>query len=149
MTAPVPGRILVVDDDNYTRDVTARLLRLKGYQTLEADSGAQCLEVVQREAVDLILLDVMMPGMDGFQVCAALRELPRARTLPVILLTARDDLEARQEGMNQGVSEYLIKPISSHELYARVHAQLHIVGLTRALERVEHDLAKGARFTGR
>jgi len=151
MTAPASprGRILVVDDDHYTRDVTVRLLRLKGYETLEAEDGPQCLDMVQREPIDLILLDVMMPGMDGFQVCAALRELERGKALPVILLTARDDLEARREGMHQGVSEYLVKPISSHELYARVHAQLHIVGLTRALERVEQNLTSSSRFTGR
>ena len=150
MTLPTePPRILVVDDDPGSRDVAARLLEREGYRTRQADSGEECLRIVGEGGIDLILLDVMMPGMDGFQVCAALRELERGKALPVILLTARDDLEARREGMHHGVSEYLVKPISSHELYARVHAQLHIVGLTRALERVEENLSAGTRFTGR
>ena len=88
--------------------------------------------------IDLILLDVMMPGMDGFEVCTALRE-SGSRT-PVILLTARDDLDTRLEGMHRGVSEFLTKPINKPELFARVRAQLHIVELGRQLEAVEQNL---------
>jgi DNA-binding response OmpR family regulator len=94
--------------------------------------------MVESERIDLILLDVMMPGMDGFEVCAALREA--GKRIPVILLTARDDMDARLEGMHQGVSEFLTKPINKHELYARVRAQLHILALDRELEAVERNL---------
>jgi DNA-binding response OmpR family regulator len=93
---------------------------------------------VRAEPIDLILLDVMMPGMDGFQVCGALREA--GLQVPVILLTARDDMDARLEGMNLGVSEFLAKPINKAELFARVRAQLHILELSRQLEMVERNL---------
>ena len=125
--------ILVVDDDPASCDIAARLLERQGYRTRRAGSGEQ-------EPVDLILLDVMMPNMDGFEVCEALRALPGGRGVPVILLTARDDLDTRLEGMYQGVSEFLTKPINTHELYARVRAQLHIVDLGRQLQSVERNL---------
>src|SRR5438128_1081994 len=116
------------------------LLERRSYRTRRAASGAEGLRIVEQEPVDLILLDVMMPGMDGFEVCEALRALPGGRGVPVILLTARDDLDTRLEGMYQGVSEFLTKPINTHELYARVRAQLHIVDLGRQLQTVERNL---------
>jgi DNA-binding response OmpR family regulator len=142
----VSARILIVDDDADSRDITARLLQSRGYAIMTAASGPECLTVVQREAIDLILLDVIMPGMDGFEVCAALRALPTGRQFAIILLTGRDDLDARLEGMHHGVSEYLVKPINTHELFARVHAQLHILELTRQLDAVERNLE--ARSSG-
>ena len=132
--------ILVVDDDAASCDIAARLLERQGYRTRRAGSGRECLHIVEQERVDLILLDVMMPNMDGFEVCEALRALPGGRGVPVILLTARDDLDTRLEGMYQGVSEFLTKPINTHELYARVRAQLHIVDLGRQLQTVERNL---------
>ena len=107
-----------------------------------AESGAECLHIVESEPVDLVLLDVMMPGMDGFAVCAALRA--GGRRLPVILLTARDDTDTRLESMNHGVSEFLTKPINRHELFARVRAQLHILELARQLDEVEDGLRRSA-----
>jgi two-component system response regulator MprA len=141
--APQPATILVVDDDADSCDVAARLLEREGYRTRRAANGDECLRTVETEHVDLILLDVMMPGMDGFEVCAALREA--GKRMPVILLTARDDMDARLEGMNQGVSEFLTKPINKHELYARVRAQLHILALDRELETVERNLQTARR----
>ena len=132
--------ILVVDDDAASCDIAARLLERQGYRTRRAASGPECLKAVEHEPVDLILLDVMMPGMDGFEVCEALRALPAGRGVPIILLTARDDMDTRLEGMYQGVSEFLTKPINTHELYARVRAQLHIVELGRQLQSVERNL---------
>ena len=132
--------ILVVDDDPASCDIAALLLERQGYRARRAGSGAECLQAVAEEAVDLILLDVMMPGMDGFEVCEALRALPAGRGIPIILLTARDDMDTRLEGMYQGVSEFLTKPINTHELYARVRAQLHIVDLGRQLQSVERNL---------
>ena len=88
----------------------------------------------------MILLDVMMPGMDGFEVCARLRATEAGKRLPIILLTGRDDVDTRLEGMQSGVSEFLAKPVTRHELLARVRAQLHILNLTRQLEQVEQNL---------
>jgi DNA-binding response OmpR family regulator len=145
MTAARPAVILVVDDDSSCRDIAARLLRTQGYETRTADGGETCLEIVAREPIDLILLDVMMPGMDGFDVCSVLRE--RGHRIPVILLTAKDDTDTRLEGIHQGVSEFLTKPINRHELFARVRAQLHILELGRQLEQVEHRLETARRGT--
>jgi len=131
--------ILVVDDDRDSREIAARLLERAGYRALRADSGDECLRLVEGEPIHLILLDVMMPGMDGFQVCAALHA--RGKRIPVILLTARDDVDARLEGMHHGVTEFLTKPINRLELFARVRAQLHILDLARQLEEVEDNLA--------
>ncbi len=141
MTAAAkPPTILVVDDDPDCRHIAACLLEQQGYRACRAASGAECLETVRRQPVDLILLDVMMPGMDGFEVAAALRADPASRSIPVILLTARDDVDTRLEGIYHGVSEYLTKPINRHELHARVRAQLHIRELSRQLEAVERRL---------
>lgn len=140
MTTPAETTptILVVDDDRDCRDIAARLLDLAGYRTRRAESGAECLRTIDSEPIDLLLLDVMMPEMDGFDVCAALAA--RGKRIPVILLTARDDVDTRLEGMHHGVSEFLTKPINKHELYARVRSQLHIIELARQLDTVERKV---------
>ena len=132
--------VLVVDDDPDCCAVAALLLEHQGYRTMRASSGQECIDLVRSEPVELVLLDVMMPGMDGFEVCALLRSEERSRHLPIILLTARDDMDTRLEGMYHGVSEFLTKPINKHELFARVRAQLHIRNLTHQLETVERSL---------
>src|SRR5262249_53590495 len=103
-------------------------------------NGKDALAVVAAEPVALVLLDVMMPGMDGFEVCTALRKTDKGKRLPIILLTGRDDVDTRLEGIQSGVSEFLAKPVSRHELLARVRAQLHILSLTEQLETVERNL---------
>ena len=132
--------ILVVDDDPTTCALTTTLLEREGYRTRFCTSGAEALEMVETSPISLILLDVMMPGMDGFEVCARLRATDAGKRLPIILLTGRDDVDTRLEGMQSGVSEFLAKPVTRHELLARVRAQLHILNLTRQLEQVEQNL---------
>jgi DNA-binding response OmpR family regulator len=119
------GRVLVVDDDKHAVEILYRLLQKEGFDVLRAQSGREALAIVAAEKVDVILLDVMMPEMDGFQVCEALRKVERTRDIPVILLTAKDDMETRVLGMKLGVSEFLTKPINKRELFARIRAQLH------------------------
>ena len=139
MTTPAhPPTILVVDDDLDCLAIATHLLEREGHRVRTTDSGVGCLRIATSEPVDLILLDVMMPGMDGFAVCSALRDA--GRRIPVILLTARDDIDTRFEGIAQGVVEYLTKPINRLELVARVQAQLHILELGRQLEAVERSL---------
>src|SRR5262245_57392621 len=139
MTTPSqPVTILVVDDDSDCLRIATHLLKTEGFLVRTAESGERCLEMVATETIDLILLDLMMPGMDGFEVCKALRDA--GRCTPIILLTARDDIDARFEGISHGVVEYLTKPINRHELLARVRAQLHIQDLGRQLEAVERNL---------
>lgn len=136
------SRILIVDDDPHTRDILTRWLHREGYATLSATGGQACLDLLAREEVDVILLDVMMPGMDGLQVCEKLRENAAWRTIPVILLTAKDDMETRARGMTLGVSEYLTKPVNKQELLARLQAQVHSRRLQRELSETAKSIAK-------
>jgi DNA-binding response OmpR family regulator len=119
------GTVLVIDDDADMRDILMRTLRNAGYRVLTAETGALGLATAAAQAVDVILLDVMMPGMDGLAVCAELRTHERTRSVPVILLTAKDDVATRAAGMRLGVSEYVTKPVNLHELLSRVRSQLH------------------------
>ena len=137
-----PPTILVVDDDSASGDIVARLLAREGYATRVASSGVEALRILRTEAIDLILLDVMMPGMDGLQVCAALHA--EHSRIPIILLTAKDDTNTRAEGMHLGVTEFLTKPINRAELLGRVRAQLHVIDLARQLETVERNLRRPA-----
>jgi len=136
------GRILIVDDDQDAREILQRLLSGEGYECLSADGGQRCLEVARAEPVDVILLDVMMPDMDGIQVCDELRKDEKLRSIPVILLTARDDISTRAQGMERGVSEYLTKPVNKRELFTRVKSQLHSRELDRQLERTAANIGK-------
>jgi DNA-binding response OmpR family regulator len=126
-----PPQILVVDDDQDTVAILARHLEREGFVPIEANSGAQCLKMVHENEVDVILLDLMMPEMDGFQVVKALRDDPLTAEIPIIMITARDDLDARAEGMRLGVSDFLAKPVFRRQLASRVRAQLEVVETAR------------------
>ena len=127
------SRILIVDDDPHAIEILTRMLGREGYDCVSAASGAAALDLVRGKAIDVILLDVMMPEMDGLQVCEHLRGDETLRQIPVILLTAKDDMETRSRGMALGVSEYLTKPINKRELFTRIAAQLHSRELNRRL----------------
>ncbi len=119
-----PARILVADDNADMREYVARLLRQRGWQVDVVSDGQAALAAARREAPDLILSDVMMPGLDGFELLRALRADPAMRQLPVILLSARAGEDARVEGIEAGATDYLVKPFSARELVARVEAHL-------------------------
>jgi two-component system cell cycle response regulator len=127
-------RIMVVDDDPDTVSILARHLQREGFVAIEAVSGAECLRLVRENPVDVILLDLMMPDMDGFEVCRALKDELRTAEIPVIMITARDDLDARAEGMRLGVSDFLAKPVFRRQLANRIRAQLEVVAAGRATE---------------
>jgi len=127
-----PPQILVVDDDQDTVAILARHLEREGFVPIEANSGAQCLKMVHENEVDVILLDLMMPEMDGFEVVKALKDDPMTADIPVIMITARDDLDARAEGMRLGVSDFLAKPVFRRQLASRVRAQLDVVETARS-----------------
>src|SRR5882672_12742375 len=117
--------ILVVDDDPNISDLLCRFLTRQGMKVLVASSGPQCLETVQNfPSIDAIVLDVMMPGMDGLQVSAALKQMEQTRRIPIILLTARGDEKTRVAGMNLGVSAFMTKPASGRDILAQIHAHL-------------------------
>jgi DNA-binding response OmpR family regulator len=132
---------MVVDDDYDTVAILARHLQREGFVAIEANSGAQCLKLVHENEVDVILLDLMMPEMDGFQVVRALKNSPVTADIPIIMITARDDLDARAEGMRLGVSDFLAKPVFRRQLAGRVRAQLEVVETARnasaTLDRLE------------
>jgi DNA-binding response OmpR family regulator len=134
-------QIMVVDDDQDTVAILARYLQREGFVPIEANSGPQCLKLVHENEVDVILLDLMMPEMDGFQVVKALRESAETAEIPIIMITARDDLDARAEGMRLGVSDFLAKPVFRRQLASRVRAQLEVVATARnasaAMDRLE------------
>lgn len=131
------GRVLVVDDDEDSRRLLTHLLERRGYRVFLADGGQAAIDVLSDADVDVILLDVMMPNMDGFAVCRELKKKPRTAGLPVILLTARDDMETRATGMNLGVSEFLAKPVNKDELFLRVRTQVEARHRERHLDQVQ------------
>jgi DNA-binding response OmpR family regulator len=128
------GTILVVDDDPRAVDIICKLLHLQNFSTISATNGQKCLEIVRTKPVDVILLDVMMPGMDGIAVCKELRKDEKSASIPVILLTGKDDHETRAAGMLLGVSEFLTKPVNKTELYIRVRTQLHSRAQAREMD---------------
>ena len=117
-----PDRILVVDDDARIRDLLKRYLTQEGLEVLLAEDGRSLSRVLQREAVDLIVLDLMLPGEDGLSICRRLRET-KDRT-PIIMLTAKSEDVDRIVGLEVGADDYLGKPFNPRELLARIHAVL-------------------------
>jgi DNA-binding response OmpR family regulator len=127
-------QIMVVDDDPDTVSILARHLQREGFDAIEAVSGVECLRLVNQHRVDVILLDLMMPEMDGFRVCRVLKENPTTADIPIIMITARDDLDARAEGMRLGVSDFLAKPVFRRQLANRIRAQLKAIAASRVTE---------------
>ena len=113
--------ILAADDDPQLLRLVTRNLQLEGYEVLAASDGQQALEQIERENPDLVLLDVMMPRMDGFSVCSKVREFS---SVPIIIVTARGQDQDKVRGLDLGADDYLTKPFSVEELLARVRAVL-------------------------
>jgi two-component system, OmpR family, response regulator MprA len=122
LAAPGAERVLVVDDDPDVLSSLARALRLAGYSVATAGNGADGLDAVARSPVDVIVLDVLMPIVGGFDMCRRLRE--RGDDTPVLVLTARDDIDDRVTGLEAGADDYLVKPFALRELLARIRALL-------------------------
>lgn len=130
------SRILVVDDTLANLQALSGTLRDTGYQVSVATSGTQALEAVRRLVPDLILLDVMMPEMDGFETCRRLKEAERSRAIPVIFLTARTETADIVKGFELGAVDYVPKPFNAPELLARVNTHLTMDRLHRENERL-------------
>jgi DNA-binding response OmpR family regulator len=134
------AHIMVVDDDPDTVAIVSRYLQREGFTAVPACSGAECLRLAEVPPIDVILLDLMMPDMDGFSVCRALKANPATAEIPIIMLTARDDVDARTEGIELGVSDFISKPVFRRELVSRIHAQLHVLALGRANQATLREL---------
>jgi DNA-binding response OmpR family regulator len=136
-TQPV---VLVVDDDELASKAVVQLLARRGFTMLTAPDGRAALRTLGETAVDVLVLDVMMPEMTGLEVCHILRADARFTDLPVILLTGCDDVETRAAGMKLGVSEFLCKPFAHHELIERINNQLEVRRIARELDSIVEQL---------
>jgi diguanylate cyclase (GGDEF)-like protein len=132
--APGSATILVVDDDAHNRKLLEALLAAQGYRTATAASGELALELITADPPDLVLLDVMMPGMDGYQVAVALKSDARTSNIPIIMLSALSDRDARVRGLNAGAEDFLTKPVDRSELWPRVRNLLRLKELSDRLE---------------
>jgi adenylate cyclase len=141
--------ILVVDDTPRNVKFLADLLGAKDYAVRTADSGDAALAEIQRSCPDLVLLDVMMPGMSGYEVCRAIRENLETRLLPVVMVTALDPGEERVKGIEAGADDFLTKPINTAELLARVRSLLRIRELHETVRAQGAELAEWNRTLGR
>ncbi len=139
------ARILLADDNSDMRDYLRRLLSVD-YEVEAAPDGAAALAAVRNRPPDLILADVMMPGLDGFALLEAIRGDPALSALPVILLSARAGEEARVAGLQAGADDYVVKPFSARELMVRISSRLEIARLRRDSARVEHRLRAEAEL---
>jgi signal transduction histidine kinase len=134
------GRILLADDNADMREYVRRLLHDQGYEVEVVDDGIRALSAARAEKPDLILSDVMMPGLDGFGLVRAIRLDDALATIPVIMLSARAGEEARVEGLHAGADDYLIKPFAARELLARVATNIQMARLRREAEQRLQDV---------
>jgi adenylate cyclase len=136
-----PAKILVVDDTPKNIKLLADLLTVKGYRVFTAGSGREALALVQAEQLDLVLLDVVMPEMSGYEVCRKIRANPATELLPVVMVTALDPTEERIKGLDAGADDFLTKPINQPELLARVKSLLRIKELYDTIQRQAAELS--------
>jgi sigma-B regulation protein RsbU (phosphoserine phosphatase) len=138
------GKVLVVDDERPNRLYLKKLLSSYGCEVAEAADGPSALEQIHRERPDLVLADVVMPGMDGFELCGAIKELAATRDLPVIMVTAKGQIEDLKKGFDLGAMDYIRKPFDARELVLRVGNALALKRSNDALahwkRRVSHEL---------
>jgi signal transduction histidine kinase/DNA-binding response OmpR family regulator len=133
-------KILAVDDDPINLQVVVDYLSVQGYEADQVLSGIEALKTVEQDHYDLILLDIMMPGMSGYEVCRKLRENHSANELPVIMLTVKDQVSDLVEGLDAGANDYLTKPISKGELLARVKTHLESASFFKELKRLNKNM---------
>jgi adenylate cyclase len=143
------NRILVVDDAPANIQVLSATLKEKGYQISVATNGKQALDVLARVRPDLILLDVMMPEMDGFETCRRIKASEQWRQIPVIFLTAKTEVGDIVKGFELGAVDYVAKPFNAHELLARVNTHLTLDELRRSLAEKNAELARAHELVRR
>jgi putative two-component system response regulator len=142
---PITGTILVADDQAMNRELLEELLSTQGFKVITAPDGAAAVEELTRTQVDLVLLDVVMPLLNGFEVCEKIKSNPETYLIPVILITALSDKQDRIEGIKAGADDFLTRPVDRAELLARVQSLLKLTFRTDELERAESVLFSLAR----
>ena len=140
-TVQRPPRVLIVDDTPHNIRLLDAILSPRGYQVLTASSGAEALEVVARERPDLVLLDILMPGMDGHEVCRRLRADPATHLLPVVMVTASGEQE-KVRAIESGADDFITKPVNQAELLARVKSLLRIKAYHDTIQAQAAELAE-------
>jgi class 3 adenylate cyclase/CheY-like chemotaxis protein len=138
----IPAKILIVDDTPRNVKLLADVLAVKGYGVVTAASGREALVLLDSEKPDLVLLDVVMPEMSGYEVCRKIREHPATAMLPVVMVTALDPAEERVKGIEAGADDFLTKPINQPELLARVKSLLRIKHLQDQVQQQSAELAE-------
>ena len=138
-------KILVVDDMPMNVKLLVDILSVRGYAVLTATSGPEALAAIEQDPPDLVLLDVMMPGMSGYEVCQTIRADPKHAMLPVVMVTALDAKEERVKGLDAGADDFLTKPVNQPELLARVRSLLRIKTLYDQVEAQKSELAEWNR----
>jgi DNA-binding response OmpR family regulator len=130
-TSPTPGRVLVVEDEPRIRELVTLHLELEGLTCQPAGDGTEALRLVRAEPFDLVVLDLMLPGLDGITICRAIRRDSPNADVPILMLTARGDEADKVLGLESGADDYLVKPFSVRELVARARALLRRPRLSR------------------
>ncbi len=132
--------ILIVDDVARNIQVVANTLSPKGYKLLFSQSPIKALEIVKGKQIDLILLDIMMPEMDGFNVCKEIKEIPDKKDIPIIFLTAKNDIDSITRGFQMGGVDYIIKPFNNDELQARVDTHIKLRNAVKVIQQQNDEL---------
>jgi len=135
-------KILIIDDSRDFRKLLSRFLQTSGYEITEAENGEDGLQKIVEVKPDLILLDIMMPGIDGYEVCKRIKADPSSRDVPVIFLSGRSETTDKIEGLNVGGADYITKPFDKGEVFARIENQLKIRHLTEELIATNAELTE-------
>jgi DNA-binding response OmpR family regulator len=137
---PESGKVLIVEDCPMTLRVLSRMLVEAGHRTVLTQEGARAISLAREEAPDLILLDVGLPGMNGFEVCTQLKNMTETRDIPVIFITGMDEVRSEVRGLAHGAIDYIRKPFSRAAVLARVQAHLILYHTWRQLQLTDHLL---------
>ena len=146
-TEQIHARVLIVDDEAANVELLTELFRMHGARTMSATDGKAALEIAKQEKPDMILLDVMMPGIDGYEVCRQLKMDEATRRLPVVMITGLGQLDDKIKGLEAGADDFLSKPVNAAELLTRSRSLLRVKELNDELEGAYHNLAGIASFT--
>ncbi|OGS01060.1 MAG: hypothetical protein A3G41_05175 [Elusimicrobia bacterium RIFCSPLOWO2_12_FULL_59_9] len=117
--------ILVVEDEPATREVLRRTLEQEGYRVCLASDGEEAVEMLRRESTDMILLDLVLPGINGWEFCRAVRGEPALAHIPIIIITAKDSPAYQQKAFDLGANDYILKPFDLEEVKSRIAAVIH------------------------